>query len=265
MAETFEELSEHPDILQYLDTLQRDVSKLLKKYNPKAKKPKVVVVPMTNAEFAEKLNKLSTEHKNLMKINSKFVCKNGKNVKSVQVDGVEITRKGLRSMSSEHTKNLKMLKNAYRDLGRSKSKRSGSTGAGFKAPMEITEEFASFIQNADFGELDAKTRDALDQTIGRKITTRAILTPLMNAYFYANNLRKDVDGKKVYFVSDEMNAALDESLTRLEEEDRELRAREGVQYDKNGKVKPAFDRSNFVNNRLQSIIKANTIQTAKKL
>jgi hypothetical protein len=216
---------------------------------------------LTPAEFAVQLKATSQEVKDLVKIARKVgALKSGSQLQLA--DGSLMGAKELNTLVSSHIKTLKQLKKNYVARG-SKKKRSPTTkdgtlrkvGDGFGQPSFLSPELVAFLRTANFGNVpgtNTPLRDVLEPVLQYGILSRAIMTPLLTIYEFANGLRFEQDGKKFFRAGPEMVTNLGPYLTALEASDR---AKTDAQLvDKNGKKKLRFDRNKFVYNRLQSIV-----------
>ena len=175
--------------------------------------------------------------------------------------------KELNAAVSSHIKTLKQLKKNYTARG-SKKKRSLTTkagearrpGEGFAHPSFLREPLVNFLRTANFGFVPGTKqplREILEPVLQYGILSRAIMTPLLTIYEFVNGHRFDVVGedgktKKFFKAGPEMVQNLGPYLSALEAADKAKSDAEMT--DKNGKMKPRFDRNKFVYNRLQSIV-----------
>ncbi len=217
-------------------------------------------------EFAAQLKASGQEVRDLVKLARKVgALKSGQQLRLP--NGELFGAKELNAAVSEHIKTLKQLKKNYTARG-TKKKRSLTTkagearkpGEGFAHPSFLREPLVNFLRTANFGNVPGTKqplREILEPVLQYGILSRAIMTPLLTIYEFVNGHRFDVVGedgkvKKFFKAGPEMVQNLGPYLSALEAADRAKSDAEMT--DKNGKMKPRFDRNKFVYNRLQSIV-----------
>ena len=186
--------------------------------------------------------------------------------------GKLLTRADVRNLRSQLNKEIRELKKYFTEA-KKKKKRVRSKGKskgtkGFSIPIKVTQNMQEFFRNANLGYVDPRNSNSAllnnslsVSTIG--ITTRAILTPLLNIYIILNNLQsRGQDDSKQYLTSDALMDQYFERTYQLILQDEQQKAmKQNSQYrtDKNGKRIPFFDPKKFRFASLQSIVKFNTV------
>ena len=208
---------------------------------------------LSPAEFGAELRLLKEDIKHLVSMALKVgALKTGEHLDLA--DKTVFGRKQLNALVSRYTKTLGQLKKNYTTRGRKKKRvRTGRKVEGFAKGSILTPELVSFLQNANFGPQTASLRAAMSGLLQSRVLSRAILTPLLTLYEFSNGLRfQGADGKVYFRAGPEMERYLNPYLTKLEQDDAALS--DADRTDKNGKVKPRFDRNQFIYSRLQSIV-----------
>ena len=205
---------------------------------------------LSPAEFGAQLSAHAAEFKRLVKMGRDLgKAKGGK----VTIDGKTFGAKELNKLVSREVKALKQLKKNYTARGsrkkRSKLTKKGQvrkTGDGFGKGSFLEPPLIAFLKAANFGAQNAQIHAAIDPLLDQGVLSRAILTPLMTTYMFANGLRFEENGKKYFRTNDQLNSMLGPYIGAEESGDT------GVS--KSGKPRMRFSRNKFVYNRLQSIV-----------
>lgn len=206
---------------------------------------------LSPAEFGAQLKAHSANIKRLVKMGRDLG--KAKGGKATLADGTVFGAKELNKLVTQETKTLGQLKKNYTARG-SKKKRPAltkegkerKTGDGFGKGSFLEAPLIQFLREANFGAQNAVIHAAIDPLLDQGVLSRAILTPLMTAYMFANGLRFVEDGKKYYRTDDVLNRVLGPYISAEEASDTGL--------SKSGKPRMKFARNKFVYNRLQSIV-----------
>ena len=132
--------------------------------------------------------------------------------------------------------------------------RNVDSGRGFKNPVTISHNMLQFFRNANLGKIDprdpnsANLRDSL-YSLRSGITTRSILTPLLNIYVTVNNMQKDPTKKQFLTATPEMYQYFQHTFNQL--------AARPPRFDRNNIAIPPFNPQKFRFNNIQSIIALN--------
>ena len=220
-------------------------------------------------EFGALLSDLAKQHTQILKLASEvYALPKGK--KLLYPDGTQLGRKELKSLSSQHIRELKSLKKNYVAHGRRKP-RTIRAGAPRKSalndPIVVTPAMQSFIQNANLGFInpDDPSSGSLAEVLtagSHGVTTRSILTLALDIYADVNGLKFDPENRARLRADALMNQHLGQSFSQLEAEP----AKEKIDK-KTGQTKlmPKFNRNDFLFNRNSSIVRANTVAGGDKL
>ena len=123
---------------------------------------------------------------------------------------------------------------------------------GFDMPSFIRPELRNFFMFADFGVIpntEVPVNYILWPIVQKGIMSRALTTKLLILHMLPKHRFVDVDGKKYFRASPEMELYLNNYLEELE-----LKERGTERFDKVGRPKLSFSRHKFLFNRLQSIV-----------
>lgn len=223
---------------------------------------------LPTSDAKKELSGIAEEHKRLMKLQKKYGdLKKDERLKFP--DGTVLTAQDIREMSRQHVKRIKNFIKNYTEYGKKKRK-SGEAEptktkrGGFKtSPVVIDDSLMTFLTNGNFGYAtpgnpsSGRLVDRLE-LLKNRVTTRGILTPLLNIYVRVNNLKyKDpVSGKTLIRADPLMRQTLGTTLMQLQQQD--AAKSEAEMLDKKGNPKPRFNADGFVHNRLQNIVTENT-------
>lgn len=221
---------------------------------------------LSTKEFGEKLDGLVKHHNNLMKLASKVYAL-GKTQRLQYLDGSQVGRKELRTLSSQYVKELKSLKKNYTSHGKKKRRKRREGGsAGFKNPILVTDNMRNFFSQANLGPSEPGNPNSapLNQVLAvgaNGVTTRAIMTPLFNIYAHVNDMQKDPENKQFLTATPQMNQYFQDTYARLAAKPQRFQKDKETGKPDLSKPIPQFDPNRFRYASIQSIVADNTVKT----
>ena len=251
----------------------------------------------TPEEFNTKIDEFEEKGRQLIDLALKLGA-NGDN--PIMSNGQRLGKKELRSLQSQHFKDLKVLKKFYASASKAKGKRKRvvkpgeekkESKAGFSNPMFVSAKLREFFTKANLGPVDPSRPVGVDNPelikylpllTERGVTNSALLTPLFSIYVNRNRLQEIAERNRGKAPQDRNNQYLgcnpdmdrvfgqtpcsNPKTTGLSEfAHLEAQDAKKPRTDKNGAKIAPFRRSDFRFASFQSVVALNRVNHKEEL